>query len=110
MNTLVLVLGILFAIALVAIIVITVIRRSLYTALASLIAIMGGMVAGITAPYAEGAADINLRFGPFGHITAHWIRINPPETTTLWIPAFLTVGFLIFFVIYCLHKQKMAGL
>ena len=111
MSYLTLILAGILLLALAAIIFVLFFKKPpLNKAHAALIGILCGMVAGISAPSAEGEADIDLYFGFIGHITAKYVQINPPESLQLWIPAFLCISILIGFIIYCLHTQKMAGL
>ncbi|HEY4367486.1 MAG TPA: hypothetical protein VGN07_09675 [Steroidobacteraceae bacterium] len=108
MSNLALVLIGLFLLALIAMVIVVFSKKkSLQAALAALVGILGGMVASITLPSAEGSADVNLHFGQLGDITAKVMKVNPVQPTVLWGPAFVTIGILAFAAMYFLHTQQM---
>lgn len=82
------------------------IRNTLTAALGSLIAILGGLVTALVAPSAEGNANVNLQFGPFGAITANLIKVNTPTPKDVWYIAFITVGILTLAALYFVYESR----
>src|SRR5215813_14141534 len=63
-------------------------KKPLPGALAAFVTLFGTVVTSAFTPSADGEADIDLILGPFGHITAKYMKINPHEPMQHWYAIF----------------------
>ena len=110
MSTVAIVLASILTIAIIILVVQSIRENKLETALASLLTILASLVSALAAPELDGKADVNLDFGRIGKVSAQWIKVDTSRPIELWVVAFLSVVFLIVFVLYLLHDVRIREL